>query len=162
MSELWIIDGHNVIHASPALRRLLAADKTGSNAQRTLVEQARLLADFANHELLVVFDSRHEKSLSQKWQERQQRQGIDICYGSADTQADTIIEQRAVAEARKRRVYVVSEDLAIRQIVQAAGGFSVSIAEFESRIQTLEQQQARAVQRRNQQADDDFRNGLPL
>ena len=162
MNDLWIIDGHNVIHASRELKALLAQDSTGSTAQRTLFDQARLLADFANHALLIVFDSRHVKTLSEKWQERQQRSGIEVCYGSADTQADTLIEQRVVRDSGKRRIYVVTEDNAILHVVQAAGCFSVSIKEFESRIETLEKQQARVVKRKNTQADNDFKNGLPL
>ena len=162
MSDLWVIDGHNVIHALPELRKMLAADKTGANAQRALCDQAQLLADFANHELVIIFDSRHEKSLSEKWQERQKRSGMTILYGAADLQADTLIEQRVVADSSKRRIYVVTEDFAIKQVVQAAGGFSVSISEFESRLRGLEKQQSRVVHRQNKQADDDFKNGLPL
>ncbi|MGB0369926.1 MAG: NYN domain-containing protein [Opitutales bacterium] len=162
MSQTWIVDGHNVIHARPDLQKLLRDDSTGASAQRVLIEQIRIFADFGSAGVKVAFDSGHLKSLSEKWQERQRSRGVEIHYGSAEEQADTIIERWVVACSDPSKVFVVTEDRAIRHVIEAAGAFSVSVQEFTQRRAALEVQQSRMLKNQNARAADDFRNGLPL
>ena len=162
MSKLWIIDGHNVMHRSRLLRSLLKGQACDA-AQKRLIEQARLFHDFGGDSVIVVFDSRYEKSISDKWHERQKRTGINILYGSADEQADTLVERNAVeAKSLGKTVFVVTEDRAVCHTVEAAGAFSMGVTEFEARIDSIEKQQSRAVMKKSEAADDDFRNELPL
>ncbi|MEM9025402.1 MAG: NYN domain-containing protein [Verrucomicrobiota bacterium] len=162
MKQLWIIDGHNVIHGRPELRDLLSKDPSGALSQRQLIDDVHLLTDIAGDEVRVAFDSRHFKSLSEKWREKQKSTGIQVYFGSADEQADTLIERWVLAALEPDKINVVTNDLAIRSLVEAAGAFSISISEFDERLRALIVVQQRKIERQNNRASGDFRNEIPL
>lgn len=162
MNTLWIFDGHNLIHGIPLFRGLLSEDPSGASAQRRLVEDVLLFSDVGGADVRVAFDSRHTKTLSEKWQENQAVKGVEVYYGSADEQADTLIERWVLAVVDPSKVSVVTNDREICSIVEAAGAFSVSISEYQERVKTLAATQQRRIRIRNLKATDDFQNGIPL
>ncbi|MEM7672363.1 MAG: NYN domain-containing protein [Verrucomicrobiota bacterium] len=162
MKQRWLIDGHNVIHARRGLRDLLSKDSSGALSQRKLIDDVHLITDIAGDEVWVAFDSRHFKSLSEKWRAEQESAGIRVSYGSADEQADTLIERWVLAALEPDKIIVVTNDLAIRSLVEAAGAFSISVSEFAERLRALVGVQQRKIERQNNQASDDFRNEIPL
>lgn len=158
--KTWIIDGHNLIHGWSVLSDLLRADSSATTAQRELVHRVRVLHDFGGAEVEVVFDSRHLKTLSEKWLERQREKGVRVSYGSADTQADTLIEQRVVRHARSGSCVVVTEDRMIRDAVEAAGALSIGASDFIRELQAAEARQTKAVRKLNRAGSDQFGNRL--
>ena len=156
----WIIDGHNVLHASSELRGLLSADSSSTSAQRALIHRVSVLKDFGGGSVEVVFDSRHEKSHRDRWQERQGVKGIEVTYGSADTQADSIIEQRVVASDSPESYRVVTNDRMIRYAVEAAGAEAVSVEGFVRELAQIEARQSRAINQRSKTAGAEFGNRL--
>ena len=162
MTKLWIIDGHNILHGSKELKALLHREPSGYSAQKRLVERVRLLTDFAGDDAILVFDSRHIKTLNEKWLEKQKQGKLKVYYGSADVQADTIIERELVVSGKSKRVSLVSEDRAIRNVAHASGAFNLSLQDFEQTLESLQKRQARELASKRQASDDSFQNGLPL
>lgn len=105
MEKTYIIDGYNVIHASPQLKRTLNA----TGAERARTELLNAIAGFAernNAQCIVVFDGVVETGVITP--------RVRV-VSSRERSADEIIRDRARTDGK--RLSVVSSDL---EIVQTA------------------------------------------
>jgi len=112
------VDGYNVIHAWPVLKRTLQ-DSGLEHARRTLVHELSEYSAQLGVDVTVVFDS-HRKGGMQT----EQMDGVTVHYGSALASADHVIERLAYEAARNGRaehVVVATSDRLQRAMVTAMG-----------------------------------------
>ena len=116
-----LIDGHNVIHAWPALRRDHRVASRRHLARAELLRQLRNLQDMTGVQIVVVFDG-----AKQGTNEEREPEGLQIIYADPGTTADTIIERLVAKYIAERPMRVASADGMVRQTVLALGADWIS------------------------------------
>lgn len=146
--QTLIVDGYNVVHAWPALKRVLQV--RGLEAARD--QLIHHLSEYSAHtgvNVTVVFDS-HERSESAAPPEV--IDGVVVRFGTKTASADHVIERLAQRWARRgdaAQVMVATGDRLQRALVGAMGIATISahaLAEEVARATT----EASAIRRRNE------------
>lgn len=118
--QTLIVDGYNVVHAWPALKRILET-RGLEDARDQLVH---VLSEYAAHtgtKVTVVFDS-HERL--ETGEAPQIIDGVTVCFGTRTASADHVIERLAQRRSRRgdaSQVTVATGDRLQRAIVGAMG-----------------------------------------
>jgi predicted RNA-binding protein with PIN domain len=121
-----LVDGYNIAHAWPDLRRVLVA-KGRDVARAQLVERLLVLHDFERLRVSVVFDGRGGEIAI----ERPTRHAtFSVLYTPAGMTADDLIEQLTAQSASPGAVIVATADQAERDTVEAAGATALSPAQL--------------------------------
>ena len=117
---VYIIDGYNLAHKIPELKR-------ASEMPEATVNYIRLkrLTGSRNNKVIIVFDG-------------YRRENAAICADyqiifSAQISADEVIKKRVAGIKNKSQVIVVSDDREIRDYAKTAKVKSIAIAEFTNR-----------------------------
>lgn len=140
--ELLVVDGYNVIHASPRYERLVS-DHSDDPYSRDVHERARtaLIADvaaFAQHryEPVIVFDGAGNVSADRP---NLPQAGVRIEFSPAGVSADTVV-QRLCTEAREagRACSVVTSDGTIQATVMGKGVTRISARMFVEEMQLFD------------------------
>ncbi|HYF33658.1 MAG TPA: NYN domain-containing protein [Prosthecobacter sp.] len=111
-----LVDGHNVMHAWPELRRQLGTPRKRHLAQLELLQRLRHFQDMTGTQVVVVFDG----TQSQRSEERE-KDGLQIIFADANSTADAILERLAAKYAAQHPMRVVSADGLIRDAILAFG-----------------------------------------
>ncbi|MDZ4288472.1 MAG: NYN domain-containing protein [Prosthecobacter sp.] len=111
-----LVDGHNVMHAWPDLRRHLQTAAKRYLAQQELLQRLRHFQDMTGTQVVVVFDGTH----AQRSEERE-KDGLQIIYADASSTADAILERLAAKYAHQHPLRVVSADGLVRDAILACG-----------------------------------------
>lgn len=111
-----LIDGHNVIHAWPELRREQRTASRRHLARLELLKRLRHLQDMSGMQLVVVFDGARQGT-----HEEREPGSLQIIYADPGTTADTIIERLVVKYAAVKTLRVASADGMVREIVLSLG-----------------------------------------
>lgn len=123
--QTLIVDGYNVVHAWPELKRILQT-RGLEDARDRLVH---VLSEYAAHtgvRVTVVFDS-HERIDSAE--PPQVVDGVTVLFGSRAASADHVIERLAQASSRRgdaSQVTVATGDRLQRALVGAMGVSTIS------------------------------------
>lgn len=115
MSQYYIIDGYNMLHAIPALQKIL--DVSLENARKRLEQLVELYCRSGNIDATIVYDSRTMPDVFDHYQNF--RRPTVVFTGSGKSADDFII-----AEAEKKRsrdTTVISNDNIIRENARRAG-----------------------------------------
>lgn len=140
--ELLVVDGYNVIHASPRYERLVS-DHSDDPYSRDVHERARtaLIADvaaFAQHryEPVIVFDGAGNVSADRP---NLPQAGVRIEFSPTGVSADTVV-QRLCTEAREagRACSVVTSDGTIQATVMGKGVTRISARMFVEEMQLFD------------------------
>jgi len=127
-----IVDGYNVVHAWPSLKRLLQS--SGLEDART--QLVRLLAEYAAQtgtSVTVVYDSHGRTGATQT----DEIDGVTVLFGSRTASADHVIERLAYEAARRgdaADVVVATSDRLQRAIVSAVGAATMSALALEAEV----------------------------
>jgi predicted RNA-binding protein with PIN domain len=140
--ERLIVDGYNVIHAWPSLKRLLAFSLEA--ARDKLVERLSVYGLVTGAEVTVVFDS-HQKSAAGANAE-DIVEGVRVVFTRRGHSADQVIE-RIVYEAAGGVVTVATSDHLQGDMVRGMGGAVISATELERRVIDAEADLGRRVQK---------------
>lgn len=116
-----LVDGHNVIHAWPELRRDHRVAARRHVARATLLQRLRHLQDMTGTQVVVVFDG-----AKQGTNEEREPDGLQIIYADPGTTADTIIERLVAKYASAHQLRVASADGMVQQTILALGADWVS------------------------------------
>ena len=116
-----LIDGHNVIHAWPELRRDHRVASRRHLARAELLRQLRNLQDMTSVQVVVVFDGARQGT-----NEEREPDGLQIIYADPATTADTIIERLVAKYVAERPMRVASADGMVRETVLALGADWIS------------------------------------
>jgi uncharacterized protein len=111
-----LVDGHNVMHAWPELRRQMRSKKQRHLAQLELLQRLRNYQDMTGAQVVVVFDGTQARQA-----EEREPDGLQIIYANAATTADMIIERLAAKYAGQHAMRVASADGLVRDAILASG-----------------------------------------
>ncbi len=152
----WIIDGNNLIHRIPALKRRIDGDPDGVR-QQLVVLLAGLLGASDVDGIVVVFDGRGDRVSQQ-----QPVAGVTLVYSPSHMSADAVIEQWVQAAPDPARCRVVTSDRMERDSVRAAGADSMPCGDFVMWMQDQQRNLGHWLQRRRKQERTTLGDFFPL
>lgn len=140
--ERLIVDGYNVIHAWPSLKREL--EEAGFEAARDrLVERMVVLGVISGVEITVVFDSHRAAASSEEMIE-----GVRVIFTRKGHSADHAIERLAYRSAEAGdMITVATSDRFQSDLVRGMGGAVISALELERRAEEADREMTRRVRR---------------
>jgi uncharacterized protein len=139
-----IVDGYNVIHAWPPLKRLLSTASLEA-ARDELVRRLSVLGMVSGEEVTVVFDAHHSQAMSNS---EETVDGVRVVFTRKGHSADHSIERLAYQASQARDlITVATSDRFQRDLVRGMGGAVVSAQELERRVVEAEGEMTRRVKR---------------
>ncbi|MBQ7599542.1 MAG: NYN domain-containing protein [Clostridia bacterium] len=127
--SMYIIDGYNVIFASPELAAI--ADCDLENARRHLCDILQNYRAFTGKDIIVVFDAYNVKGANER---RFEQNGLKIVYTKEGELGDTYIERLIYQIGKDFSVRVVTSDGLIQLQALRTGILRLSAREFWSEI----------------------------
>ena len=141
--ERLIVDGYNVIHAWPTLKRLLGVSLEA--ARDKLVERMSVYGLVTGTEVTVVFDAHHSSALTNA---EETIEGVRVLFTRKGHSADHAIERIAYdASQVGDMITVATSDRFQRDLVRGMGGAVISALELERRVIGAEEELTRRVKR---------------
>jgi len=141
--ERLIVDGYNVIHAWPALKRLL--DASLEAARDKLVDRLGVYGLVTGTDVTVIFDAHHTTSRANA---EALVEGVHVIFTRKGHSADHAIERLAYeASGAGDVITVATSDRFQRDLVRGMGGGVISAVELERRVVDAEQELDRRVKR---------------
>jgi len=142
--ERVIVDGYNVIHAWPQLKRLLG-DASLEAARDKLIDRLSVFGMVAGADVTVVFDAHHSTARSNS---QENVEGVHVLFTRKGHSADHAIERIAYEASQVGDVITVAtSDRFQRDLVRGMGGAVISAQELERRVIEAEEEMGRRVQR---------------
>ncbi len=141
--ERLVVDGYNIIHAWPSLKRLLGVSLEA--ARDKLIERLSVYGLVTGADVTVVFDS-HQKASSTNAE--QMVEGVRVIFTRRGHSADQVIERIAYEAAGAGGVVTVAtSDHSQGDMVRGMGGAVISATELERRVIDAEAELGRRVQK---------------
>ena len=141
--ERLVVDGYNIIHAWPALKRLLGVSLEA--ARDKLIERLSVYGLVTGADVTVVFDS-HQKASGANAE--QLVEGVRVIFTRRGHSADQVIERIAYeATGAGGVVTVATSDHSQSDMVRGMGGAVISATELERRVIDAEAEMGRRVQK---------------
>ena len=147
-----IVDGYNVVHAWPALKRALT-ERGLEEARRRLVHQLAEYAAQTSTDVTVVFDAHARVETGDPVQVVD---GVTVRYGTKTASADHVIERLASEAARRGdagSVVVATGDSLQRAMVGAMGVSTMSARGLEAELARVAGDLSSASRQRRQEGD---------
>jgi predicted RNA-binding protein with PIN domain len=142
--ERVIVDGYNVIHAWPQLKRLMG-EATLEAARDKLIERLSVFGMVAGADVTVVFDAHHSAARSNS---EELVEGVHVLFTRKGHSADHAIERIAYGASQVGDVITVAtSDRFQRDLVRGMGGAVISAPELERRVVDAEAEMDRRVKR---------------
>jgi predicted RNA-binding protein with PIN domain len=142
--ERVIVDGYNVIHAWPQLKRLLG-DASLEAARDRLIERLSVFGMVVGADVTVVFDAHRSVARSNS---EADVEGVHVIFARKGHSADRVIEKIAYEAAQVGDVITVAtSDRVQRDLVRGMGGAVIDALELERRVVDAEAELGRRVQR---------------
>jgi predicted RNA-binding protein with PIN domain len=141
--ERLVVDGYNIIHAWPQLKRLLGVSLEA--ARDKLIERLSVYGLVTGADVTVVFDS-HQKASGANAE--QLVEGVRVIFTRRGHSADQVIERIAYeATGAGGVVTVATSDHSQSDMVRGMGGAVISATELERRVIDAEAEMGRRVQK---------------
>lgn len=138
-----IVDGYNVIHAWPSLKRLLGVSLEA--ARDKLVERLSVYALVDGAEVTVVFDAHHSAARANA---EEIVEGVRVMFTRKGHSADHAIERIAYeATGAGDSLTVATSDRFQSDLVRGMGGAVISAPELERRVIEAEAELGRRVKK---------------
>ena len=142
--ERVIVDGYNVIHAWPQLKRLMG-EASLEAARDKLIERLSVFGMVVGADVTVVFDAHHSTARTNNQEEVE---GVHVLFTRKGHSADHVIERIAYEASQVGDVITVAtSDRFQRDLVRGMGGAVISAPELERRVVDAESEMGRRVQR---------------
>ena len=139
-----VVDGYNVVHAWPELKRLLSGASLEAARDR-LIERLSVFAMVAGAEVTVVFDAHHSTARTNT---EELVEGVHVLFTRKGHSADHAIERIAYdASQAGDMITVATSDRFQRDLVRGMGGAVISALELERRVIDSEEELTRRVKR---------------
>lgn len=141
---LLIVDGYNVVHAWPSLKRLLTTASL-EDARDELVRRLAVIGMVSGEEVTVVFDAHHSTAMANS---EETFDGVRVIFTRKGHSADHSIERLAYqARGRGEVITVATSDRFQRDLVRGMGGAVISALELERRVDEADREMSRRVKR---------------
>jgi len=138
-----IVDGYNVVHAWPGLKRLLGVSLEA--ARDALVERMSVYSLVTGTQVTVVFDAHRTAARNNAEEEKD---GVKVVFTRKGHSADHAIERIAYQAAEAGdMITVATSDRFQRDLVHGTGGAVISSTELERQVIGAEEELARRVKR---------------
>jgi uncharacterized protein len=160
VSPLLIVDGYNIIHAWPRLKKHMTKGDTG-RARQLLIDDLENLQSIKGWRIECVFDGTRRStigplgsgpgstsstttSIDQVTKQSMSKYGVRVVYSGVGTEADTYIESRCI---RAKNVtngeitgsfIVATDDAMIRLSGQSAGAVCMSASRFVDELKAVQ------------------------
>lgn len=142
--ERVVVDGYNVIHAWPSLKKLMT-DASLEVARDKLVDRLSVLGMVAGADVTVVFDAHHSTARSNS---EQMIEGVHVLFTRKGHSADHAIERIAYAASQVDDIITVAtSDRFQRDLIRGMGGAVISAEELERRVVDAEDEMGRRIER---------------
>jgi predicted RNA-binding protein with PIN domain len=142
--ERVIVDGYNVIHAWPELKRLLSGASLEAARDR-LIERLSVFGMVVGADVTVVFDAHHSTARTNS---EEMVDGVRVLFTRKGHSADHVIERMAYEASQAGDILTVAtSDRFQRDLVRGMGGAVISALELERRVVEAESELGRRVQR---------------
>jgi predicted RNA-binding protein with PIN domain len=142
--ERVIVDGYNVIHAWPELKRLLTGASLEAARDR-LIERLSVFGMVVGADVTVVFDAHHSTARNNS---EATVDGVRVLFTRKGHSADHAIERMAYDASQAGDVITVAtSDGFQRDLVRGMGGAVISALELERRVIDAEAELSRRVER---------------
>jgi predicted RNA-binding protein with PIN domain len=139
--ERLIVDGYNIGHAWPQLKRL--KDESLEAARDKLVERLAVYGLVTGADVTVVFDAHQTSSMANA---EAMNDGVRVIFTRKGHSADHAIERLAyAATGGGDPVTVATSDRFQRDLVRGMGGAVISALELERRVLEAEKDLGRSV-----------------
>ena len=139
-----IVDGYNVIHAWPSLKRLMSTASL-EDARDELVRRVAVMGLITGESVTVVFDAHHSSAMTNS---EETVEGVRIVFTRKGHSADHAIERLAYGASNRGEVITVAtSDRFQSDLVRGMGGAVISAPELERRVIEAEQEMTRRVKR---------------
>ena len=139
-----IVDGYNIVHAWPSLKRLLTSASLEA-AREKLVERLSVLGMISGEEVTVVFDAHHSSAMSNS---EETVDGVRVVFTRKGHSADHSIERLAYRASEAGEIITVAtSDRFEGDLVRGRGGAVITALELERRVEDAEREMTRRVQR---------------
>jgi len=139
-----IVDGYNIVHAWPSLKRLLTTASLEA-ARDKLVARLSVLGMVGGEDVTVVFDAHHSNAMSNS---EETIDGVRVVFTRKGHSADHSIERLAYKASEAREVITVAtSDRFQGGLVRGMGGAVISALELEKRVEDAEREMTRRVER---------------
>ena len=137
-----IVDGYNVIHAWPSLKKLLT-EASLEAARDKLIDRLSILGMVTGAEITVVFDAHHSGARANS---TDVVEGVHVLFTRRGHSADHAIERIAYqASDTSDVITVATSDRFQRDLVRGMGGAVISALELERRVSDAEAEMGRRV-----------------
>lgn len=145
--ERVVVDGYNVIHAWPSLKKLMT-EASLEAARDKLVDRLSILGMVAGADVTVVFDA-HQSAARTNSEELVE--GVHVLFTRKGHSADHAIERIAYAASQVDDIITVAtSDRFQRDLVRGMGGAVISAEELERRVVDAEEEMGRRIKRYSQ------------
>jgi uncharacterized protein len=142
--ERVIVDGYNVVHAWPELKRLLTGASLEAARDR-LIQRLSVFGMVVGADVTVVFDAHHSTARTNS---EETVDGVRVIFTRKGHSADHVIERMAYEASEAGDVITVAtSDRFQRDLVRGMGGAVISALELERRVIDAEAELGRRVQR---------------
>jgi predicted RNA-binding protein with PIN domain len=142
--ERVIVDGYNVIHAWPQLKRLMG-DASLEAAREKLIERLSVFAMVDGVDVTVVFDAHHSTARTSS---QEDVEGVHVIFTRKGHSADHVIERIAYDASQVGDVITVAtSDRFQSDLVRGMGGAVIRALELERRVVEAESEMGRRVQK---------------
>ena len=138
-----IVDGYNVIHAWPSLKRLLGVSLEA--ARDKLIERLSVYGLVTGDDVPVVFAAHHSSAASNA---EDTVEGVHVVFTRKGHSADHAIERIAyAATGAGEGVTVATSDRFQSDLVRGMGGAVISAPELERQVIAAEDEMSRRVKK---------------
>ncbi len=139
-----IVDGYNVIHAWPSLKRLTSSASLEA-ARDELIHRLSVLEMVTGESVTVVFDAHHSAAMANS---EEMVDGVRVIFTRKGHSADHAIERLAYAASNTGDVITVATSDRFQQdLVRGMGGAVISALELERRVNEADREMTRRVNR---------------
>ncbi len=135
-----LIDGANILHAWPELRKLLKTDREAARSQ--LLQRAAAIHDSESVRVTIVHDGRGEEIVVER---PSGQASFSVIYTPTSLTADDVIEQMVANASDPSACVVATDDRTERETVTAAGASTMHAGDLRAWIERAEARQAGAV-----------------
>lgn len=126
MSEIYYIDGYNLLHTHPSWTVL--ADEDLETARETVVEAVSAWTLNRGCRAVVFFDGQGRRP--ERVSHDSGRPNIEVVYTSSKLSADALIERGVYTAERRHTVIVVTADRGIRDFCLGLGAITMTPENF--------------------------------
>lgn len=152
-----LIDGYNIIHAWPDLKKTLI--QLGLDQARTQLAQiVRIIHDTEYVRLTIVFDG---KGSNIQIERPTPEQTFSFLYSPLGVSADIIIEQLVSSRKKGQEIIVATEDNMIREAVLSSGASVINAQNLSEWVSACQKRQTKNIRDHHKSSEEKWKQQNP-